>query len=90
MFIQDNLRELKAPTGDWVRDSKFLFMFMGVVVAPFLAFAIDGRNPNDLGQFSLARSLMAVALLLLISVSSGALLYRRRPRAAAGLSILAK
>ncbi|MGH9847289.1 MAG: hypothetical protein ACREEM_51995, partial [Blastocatellia bacterium] len=70
MFIQDNLRELKATSGDWVRDSKFKFlsMFVGVVVGPLVLVAVGGRGPNAPWPLALAWPFLAISLVLFVSV----------------------
>ena len=77
MFTQDDLWELKAISGDWVPSSKFLIMFIGVVVGPLVLFAIGGRDSNILGQLGLAWSFLAITLLLLISIGVGLSMFRR-------------
>ena len=87
MSIQDVLQKLKATAAGSFPRSAFLVMFTGVVVAPFVLFAIGGRNPNTLGQHGLAWSLLVAALLLLVSISLGCLMFRRDARVARELSI---
>jgi hypothetical protein len=52
-----------------------------------VAFALAGRDPNVLGQPSPVWSLLAIALLLLISVGSGLMRFRSEFQVAEGLSI---
>jgi hypothetical protein len=50
MFSQNDPLELKATSGDWFPISKFLIMFIGVVVGPLVLFVIGGRSLNTLGS----------------------------------------
>ena len=50
MFSQNDLRELKAASGDWLHSPKFFIMFIGVVVGPLMLFVIGGRSLNTLGE----------------------------------------
>ncbi len=74
MFIQDDLRHLKAPSGDWYYSLKFLTMFIGVVVGPLVLLAVGWRDTG------LAWICLAIALLLLISLSVGFSMFRRETR----------
>ena len=87
MFVQDNLRELKTTVVDNFPRFKFPLMFSGVVVGPLVAFALAGRDPNVLEQPSLVWSLLAIALLLLISIGGGLMRFRSEFHVAEGLSI---
>ena len=80
MFTQDDLRELKAISGDWFPLAKFLIMFIGVVVGPLLLFVIGGRSLNILGEPGLVWSFLAITLLLLISMGVGFSMFRREAR----------
>ena len=90
MSIQDVLRELKATSAGQFPRSAFLIMFIGVVVGPLILLAIGGRSPNLLGPHGLAWSILAITLLLIISIGSGCLMFRRESRAAQDLSISPK
>jgi hypothetical protein len=87
MFIQSDLSELKAISIDWFPSSKFLIMFIGVVVGPLVLLAIGGRDSNTLGQLGLAWSFLLIALLVLISMSSGFWMFRHESHAAKDISI---
>jgi hypothetical protein len=80
MFIQDDLRDLKSVSGDWFPSLKFLVMFIGVVVGPLVLLAVGGRDLNTLWETGLAWSFLAIALMLLISLGSGFLMFRRKAR----------
>jgi len=80
MFIQDDLRDLKAASGDWFSSLKFLTMFIGVVVGPLVLLAVGGRDSNTLWETGLAWPCLAIALLLLISLGVGFSMYRRETR----------
>ena len=81
MFIQDDLREFKAASGDWFPSLKFLTMFIGVVVGPLVLLAVGGRDSNTLWETGLAWPFLAIALLLLISLGVGFSMFRREARA---------
>jgi hypothetical protein len=80
MFIQDDLRDLKAASGDWFPSLKFLIMFIGAVVGPLVLLAVGGRDSNILWETGMAWSFLAIALLLLISLGAGFLMFRRETR----------
>jgi|GEM_PF-2590686 len=86
MSIQDALRGLKVTLADSVPRAASLIMLIGVVVAPLVVFAIGGRNANIPEQPALAWSFLAIALLLIVAVGGGFLMFRREP-AAKDLSI---
>jgi hypothetical protein len=76
MSIQNGLQGLKLTSvGPFPR---FLIMFIGVVAGPLVLLVIGGYNPNILGQASSAWSFLALALLLLICIGGGFLLFRRK------------
>ena len=77
MFIQDDLRDLKAASGDWLPSLKFLIMFIGAVVGPLVLLVVGGRDSGALSETGLAWSFMAIALLLLISLGAGFSMFRR-------------
>jgi hypothetical protein len=80
MFIQDDLRDLKSVSGDWFPSLNFLVMFIGVVVGPLVLLAVGGRDLNTLWETGLAWSFLAIALLLLISLGAGFLMFSRKAR----------
>ena len=84
MSIQHSLRRLKLTSiGSLPR---FLMMFTLVVAGPFVLFVIGLYNPNILGQASRGWSFMAIALLLVISIGGGFLIFRRQSDAG-GMSL---
>lgn len=80
MFIQDDLRDLKAASGDWLPSFKFLIMFIGVVVGPLVLLAVGGLDSNTLTETGLAWSFIAIVLLLLISLGAGFSMFSRETR----------
>ena len=80
MFSQDNLRDLKAASGDWLPSLKFLIMFIGAVVGPLVLLVVGGRDSKTLSEPGLAWSFLAIALLLLISLGAGFSMFRREAR----------
>ena len=87
MSIEDALRGLKVTLADSVPRFASLIMLIGVVVVPLLVFAIGGRNANIPEQPALAWSFLAIALLLIVAVGGGFLMFRREPAVAKDLSI---
>lgn len=87
MYIKDNLMEIKTTITNHFPDPKFLVMFIGVVIAPFVLFVVGGRLPHTFGQTGFAWSLMVIALLLFVSISGGVWLFRRAPNPAHNISI---
>ena len=84
MFIQDNLQKLKVFSEEDFSNTKFLVMFIGVVIAPLALFAIGGQLPNTIWQSGLAWTLFAIGLLPLVSIATRLTMYRssyyeRRP-----------
>jgi len=84
MFIQDNLQKLKVFSEEDFSKTKFLVMFIGVVITPLALFAIGGRLPDTIWQSGLVWTLFAMGLLPLVSVAAGLTMYRssyceRRP-----------
>ncbi len=76
MFVKDNLQNFKAYSGETFPNSKFLLMFVGVVLTPIVLFAVGGRTQNTLWQFGLAGSFLVFATILLFSVSGGLMVFR--------------
>jgi hypothetical protein len=77
MFIQDDLRDLKAASGDWLPSLKFLIMFVGAVVGPLVLLVFGGRDSGALSETGLAWYFLAIALLLLISLGAGFSMFMR-------------
>ncbi len=80
MFIQDDLRDLKAASGDWFPILKFLTMFIGAVVGPLVLLVVGGRDSGTLSETGLAWSFIAITLLLLISLGAGLSMFSRETR----------
>lgn len=87
MFIQTVLKEIKEACTQTFLHSMFLFMFIGVVIAPLIMFIVSTRNFSTEGQLLLKWSLLGIILLLMFSISSGFLLFRYQAPAGKGLSI---
>jgi len=77
MLVQDYLRDIIAVSGDGFPSLKFLIMFIGAVVGPLVLLVVGGRDSGTLSETDLAWSFMAIALLLLISLGAGFLMFRR-------------
>ena len=65
--LKEALWEIKVPTGNWVPRSKFLIMFIGVVVGPHMMLILGRLDSNTLGEFGVAflpfaRLLLGLAL----------------------------
>jgi hypothetical protein len=76
MSIQNSIQRLKvASIGSLPR---FLIMFTMVVAGPLVLIVIGVYNPNILGQANIAWSFLAIALLILICIGGGFLLFRRK------------
>jgi hypothetical protein len=80
MFIQGVLQDLKAASGDWFPNLKFLTMFIGAVIGPLVLLVIGGRDSGTLSEIGLVWSFLAIALLLLISLGAGFSMFRREAR----------
>jgi hypothetical protein len=80
MLVQDYLRDIKAVSGDGLPSFKFLIMFIGSVVGPLVLLIVGGRDSGTLSAIGLAWSFLAIALLLLISLGAGFLMFRREAR----------
>jgi hypothetical protein len=75
MFLQNGLQRLKLTSiGSLPR---FLIMFIGVVAAPLMLVVIGGYNSNILGLVGSAWYFLTFALILLISIGGGVLMFRR-------------
>jgi hypothetical protein len=77
MLVQGYLRDIKAVFGDWFSGLKFLIMSMGAVIWPLALLVVGGRDSGILSEIALAWSFLAIALLLLISLGAGFLMFRR-------------
>ncbi len=71
MFIQDNLQKLKVFSEEDFSKTKFLTMFIGVVIAPMILFVIGGRSSETLWQSSLIWTLLFIGMLPTVSVAIG-------------------
>jgi hypothetical protein len=80
MLIQDYLRDIKSAYGDRLPGLKFLTMFIGTVVGPFMLFVVGGRDLKTLSETGLAWSFMAIALLLLTGLGVGFSMFMRGAR----------
>jgi hypothetical protein len=80
MSIQDVLREIKATSAGPFPRTTFLIIFVGVVVAPHIMFAIGGRPTNSLGQPDLVWSFLAIALLILTGIGLGFWMFSQDAR----------
>jgi len=78
MFVRDNLQKLKVFSGESFPNTKFLLMFIGGVICPFVLLAVGGRTPDALWQFGLAWSLLTFATILLISAGGGLMMFRSK------------
>lgn len=87
MYVQDNLLQTSTRVADVVPNGKFPLMFGVVVIGPFVAFALAGRDPQALTQPSLLWSALTIVILMLLGVSSGIWRFKHAFHAAAGLSI---
>ncbi len=76
MFIQDTLQKLKVFSGEDFSKTKFLTMFIGVVIAPMILFAIGGRSSGTFWQSGLVGSLLLIGLLPVASVAIGLMRFR--------------
>jgi hypothetical protein len=87
MSIHGGLRKLKAVSFSSFPRPAFLVMFIGIVIAPLVALAVSGSNPNVANWHGLAWLILGVTLLLLTGVGGGFLLFRRAAYIGKGLSI---
>jgi hypothetical protein len=87
MSIHDALRRLKAVSSGSFPRSTFVALFIGVVIAPLVALAVSGSNPNILEWHGLAWLLLAVTLLLFAGIGGGFLMFRHSAYVGRGLSI---
>ena len=80
MLVEDYLQDIKSVYGDRLPSFKFLIMFIGAVVGPLVLLVIGGRDLGTLSEIGLAWSFLVIALLLLISLGAGFLMFRREAR----------
>jgi hypothetical protein len=80
MLVQDYLQDIKSVSGDRLPGLKFLIMFIGAVVGPLVLLVIGGRDLGTLSEIGIVWSFLAIALLLLISLGAGFLMFRREAR----------
>jgi len=73
MSIQDFLREIKATSAGPFPRTSFLIMFVSVVVAPPVMFAIGGRT-------SMVWSFLAISLLILTGIGLGSWMFSQDAR----------
>lgn len=76
MFVLDNLQELDVVSVPNFPNTKFLLMFLGVVIGPIVLFAVGGRTPNTLWQFGLVWTLLAMGLLFMVSAGVGLAMFK--------------
>ena len=74
--INNNLRRFKATFTGPSSHLAFLMMFIGVVVGPLMLFVIGGHGLSPSGQ-SILFPITLIALLLIISIGGGFLLFRQ-------------
>jgi hypothetical protein len=76
MSIQTSIRRLRLTSVGSL--PRFLIMFAMVVTGPLVLIVIGVYNPNILGQASIAWPFLAIALLILICIGGGFLMFRRK------------
>ena len=80
MSIQNSIRRLRVTSVGSL--PRFLIMFTLVVGGPLVLIVIGVYNPNILGQYSIAWYFLAIALMILICIGGGFLMFRRKSDAA--------
>ncbi|MBS1787064.1 MAG: hypothetical protein JST85_05045 [Acidobacteria bacterium] len=90
MFVKDNLQRLKVFSEENFSNTKFLMMFVGVVIAPLVFLVVGGRTSETLWQSGLVWTLLIIGLLPTISVVIGLKMYRSKSRTNKPPSIIAK
>lgn len=78
MFIRDNLQKLKVISETDFPNTKFLFMFFGVVTGLPVLYVIDEQTPVNLWQSSIGWELLVILLLVMISASIGLMMFRSK------------
>ena len=76
MFIQDTQQKLEVFSGEDFSKTKFLTMFVGVVIAPMILFAVGGRSSGTLWQSGLVWTLLLIGILPIVSVAIGLMRFR--------------
>lgn len=90
MFVKDNLQRLKVFSEENFSNTKFLMMFVGVVIAPLVLLVVGGRTSETLWQSGLVWTLQIIGLLPTISVVIGLKMYRSKSRTNKPPSIITK
>ena len=90
MFVRDNLQKHEVTTGFHFPNPKFLLMFTGVVIGPFIFFLIGEQPPSTLWQVGSAGSLLTVGFLLLLSTGIGLMMFNGKFHTQASPSISKK
>ncbi len=90
MTIQNAIRELKANSAGPFPRSKFLMMFIGVVVGPLVLLAIVGRNPDTPGLHGMPWDFIAITSMMLAVTVIGFVMFRHDAQAGKVLSISPK
>jgi hypothetical protein len=88
LTIQSVLQEMKDVCDSPSMRAGFLIIFACVVVGPLLVFVIGGRNANLEAQPGLVWFFMAIALLLIVGIGGGFLMFRREAQAAGDISLI--
>ena len=90
MSTRNILRKFKMAFVDLSSHLAFLIMFAGVVIGPLVLLIIGGRSLNTSGQSYLLLPIILIALLLIVSIGGGFLLFRHGAYIGKGLSINSK
>jgi hypothetical protein len=90
MFVRDNLQKIEVTTGFHFPNPKFLLMFIGVVISPFVLFLTVEQTPATLWQVGSAGSLLTVGFLLLLSTGIGLMMFKNKSHTQASPSISRK
>jgi hypothetical protein len=88
MTIQSVLQELKDVCDSPSMRAGFLTIFACVVVGPLLVFVIGGRNSNLEAQPGLVWLFLAIALLVMVGIGGGFLMFRRESHPARDNSLI--
>ena len=76
MFVKDLLGEIPIKTQ--TPDTRFLFMFLGVVTGILTLFATRVHDYSVLQQPSLAWSFLTIAMFLMVSIAIGGRMFWRK------------
>ncbi len=90
MFTKDDLWRFKSISIDQFPQSKFLIMFLGVIITPLALIVAGTRNSNIHSQLGMPWYFLAIILFLLAGMSMGFIMFRSQPNATKGLSISSK